>query len=540
MEMEGEDTGKSGGPLSALGGKKELEGLDEAVLGAQEWAVTNGLIMTPKIEGGAEGEKSKEKEGGAREILVSHTPFTLLPSPFPADQFKKAQDIQAALCRLQHYVSCDHDFLTSTLSAASETDEFTARLLDILATCKAEGISQSLSMGIFRSDYMLNSIKNASDEKPAYSIKQIEMNTISTAFLGLGPIVSRLHKFVTERYDLDMTANSGETKTDDADNGVQAPAYNHLPQQDALKAVAWALAEAHRRYCSGVQKRQEEIVVMMIVQPGERNPFDQRWIEFALWDKSRVKLIRRSLKYLSHNARLESGSGRERRLIVDGKEVSVCYFRAGYTPNDFPSEDEWSARTMIEMSHSVKCPSIDMHISGAKKIQQALAGAGVVEKYCSKEGSAVVKGIRDVFAGLYSLDDDGEGSVDEVIKMALDNPMGFVLKPQREGGGNNLYEEDLVQALRTLSKVELKSYILMERIFPPLIENYIVRGYPGDVTLCDNIVSELGIFSVYLRDGVDNIILNEPCGHILRSKSSEHADGGVAAGVAVLDSPCLL
>ena len=51
-------------------------------------------------------------------------------------------------------------------------------------------------------------------------------------------------------------------------------------------------------------------------------------------------------------------------------------------------------------------------------------------------------------------------------------------------------------------------------------------------------MSELGIFGVYLRNG-DDIVLNEKSGHILRSKSSVHADGGVAAGVAVLDSPCL-
>lgn len=31
--------------------------------------------------------------------------------------------------------------------------------------------------------------------------------------------------------------------------------------------------------------------------------------------------------------------------------------------------------------------------------------------------------------------------------------------------------------------------------------------------------------------------MNEHVGHLLRTKAIEHADGGVAAGVAVLDNP---
>lgn len=35
------------------------------------------------------------------------------------------------------------------------------------------------------------------------------------------------------------------------------------------------------------------------------------------------------------------------------------------------------------------------------------------------------------------------------------------------------------------------------------------------------------------------MVMNECAGHLLRTKSSAHADGGVAAGVAVLDNPLL-
>jgi hypothetical protein len=43
------------------------------------------------------------------------------------------------------------------------------------------------------------------------------------------------------------------------------------------------------------------------------------------------------------------------------------------------------------------------------------------------------------------LDADEDG--DEAVKMALENPEEYVLKPQREGGGNNVYGLDIPPAL---------------------------------------------------------------------------------------------
>lgn len=40
------------------------------------------------------------------------------------------------------------------------------------------------------------------------------------------------------------------------------------------------------------------------------------------------------------------------------------------------------------------------------------------------------------------------------------------------------------------------------------------------------------------RQGED-MVMNECVGHLLRTKNSEDSDGGVAAGVAVLDNPLL-
>ena len=47
---------------------------------------------------------------------------------------------------------------------------------------------------------------------------------------------------------------------------------------------------------------------------------------------------------------------------------------------------------------------------------------------------------------------------------ALSNPENFVLKPQREGGGNNIYGEDIKPFLENIKdNDERNAYILMDR-----------------------------------------------------------------------------
>jgi glutathione synthase len=68
--------------------------------------------------------------------------------------------------------------------------------------------------------------------------------------------------------------------------------------------------------------------------------------------------------------------------------------------------------------------------------------------------------------GLWSLDDLEDPATREVLAQAQSNPDDFVLKPQREGGGNNLYGQQLSERLQ--DKRGLAAYILMQRIRPPI------------------------------------------------------------------------
>ncbi|KAG9149803.1 hypothetical protein Leryth_024594 [Lithospermum erythrorhizon] len=205
----------------------------------------------------------------------------------------------------------------------------------------------------------------------------------------------------------------------------------------------------------------------------------------------------------------------------------VVYFRAGYTPNDYPSESEWKARQLMELSSAVKCPSISYHLAGTKKIQQELAKPNVLERFLENKDD--IAKLRRCFAGLWSLDDL------EIIKDATERPDLYVMKPQREGGGNNIYGDDVRETLLRLQKdgsEEDAAYILMQRIFPTVSPSILMRE---GILHKDNAVSELGVFSTYLRNK-SKVIINSQSGYLMRTKVASSDEGGVAAGFAVLDS----
>lgn len=143
-------------------------------------------------------------------------------------------------------------------------------------------------------------------------------------------------------------------------------------------------------------------------------------------------------------------------------------------------------------------------------------------------------------SGLYPLDFDEHGNA--AVEMSISNPERFVLKPQREGGCNNLYGADIKNFLESVRSAQTRmAWILMDRICPPIHENYVVK--PGN-SICVNLqtkelVSELGIFGVIIGDDKD-IIVNKQAGHMLRTKLAIDNEGGVATGLGACDSPFLI
>lgn len=144
---------------------------------------------------------------------------------------------------------------------------------------------------------------------------------------------------------------------------------------------------------------------------------------------------------------------------------------------------------MLERSCAIKCPSIAMHLAGTKRIQQQLCSPAIVSTFI---GASKTEQLLKTCAQIWNFEDEG---IDAAIRSAIENPQGFVLKPQREGGGNNIYGEKMKEMLIEKSKQNLKAYILMERFWPPSKMSALLID--GNV-ISKECLSEFGIFSAFI------------------------------------------
>ena len=83
--------------------------------------------------------------------------------------------------------------------------------------------------------------------------------------------------------------------------------------------------------------------------------------------------------------------------------------------------------------------------------------------------------------------------------MAINTPGKFVLKPQREGGGNNFYNDDVKIELEKMKDLKDRTgWILMDRICPTPQKNYLIRSDSGESNKAQDVISELGIYGVII------------------------------------------
>ncbi|GAB0086212.1 Glutathione synthetase [Sergentomyia squamirostris] len=471
------------------------EQLIDVIDKAKDWALMHGAAMRSKVNFNPDA--------------MQFAPFVLVPSSFPRKEFEKAVKLQPILNELMHKVAHDTEFLMSTLANTIQVDEFTGNLFRIYENILENGSTQPISLGLFRSDLMLESCCPDENASPAAYCcwKQVEINSIASGFGHLGPISRALQSYVLHEL------NHGDKVAD-------------LPENPALTGLCNGMIEAWKI------RGKPNAAILFIVEDVTYNICDQRFHEFQIRETNpAIRVIRKSLSEIHREAKL----GPEKELLVGDIEVSVIYFRAGYEPGHYPTQNEWDARLLMEKSLAIKCPSIHYHLAGTKKVQQALAKPGILKRFLDNDEK--IEAVKEIFTGLYSLDANEEG--EEAVARALKNPEKYVLKPQREGGGNNIYGQDIPSALKKMNPTERSAWILMERIFPPVSKGYIIRPGDSELPKVADLVSELGIFGAIIGDK-DRILYNHQVGHMLRTKLSTVNEGGVAAGHGALDSPYLI
>eukprot|EP00741_Cyanophora_paradoxa_P022451 tig00021489_g21677.t1 len=461
---------------SPLASRCPAKVLEKIAADSVVWSAAHGLLMAAKNTG-----------------TLAPVPYSLLPSPVPRALYDEIVALSPAFSELVLRLGRDPDFLFQSLEGIEEGDDFTQRLLSLYRTVQSEGLRQRIQLLITRSDYMMH----WDGQSDNMQMKQVELNTIAAAAGMISEVACRLHRWIVERfappgYDLSRMPRN--------ETSVQIPAA--MAKAVALYRDSRPPAAPHR-----------PLAVLMVVQSGEWNIFDQKHTETdpdsgaLLFDEAGVET-----------------------------EIALVYYRAGYTPTDYPTEKEWAARLLVERSAAVKCPSLAHHLLGTKKVQQVLALPGVLERYV--EGPLAGR-LRRSFAGLYGLrpDELRAGPSAAAAAAAAARPEDFVLKPQREGGGNNLFGEDLRRALAGgMAPDQLAAHILMDRIRGPSLQSWVLKdGRPA----AEEIVWELGIYGAAVADGSGATVHNRAAGHLLRSRLVRYNETGLSSGYGVLDSPYL-
>ncbi|VDO88550.1 unnamed protein product [Haemonchus placei] len=474
---------KSGGVLLADFPKLPLpqNRIDELVLSSVDWAQAHGLVM-------------RTKEHKDRSDICQHAPFALLPTPFPRKLFEQAVNVQNLMAKLYHEIAYDFEFLIESHKDVVKTDAFTRGLIDILKKVRDEGLSQRKTLVIQRSDYMCHKDPFSCE----YLLRQIEVNNIASSMGAHAERVTKMHRRTMAElgYDKETIEKA-------------------IPKNEPIKMIAEALFKA---WYGGVGSADVN-----------QNQIDQRHVEYALEDMGVPvdQIVRKTLSECDQCLTLSP----ERHLLLLGSQVAVVYFRAGYSPDNYPSEKEWSARLLIERSDAIKSPWIGLQVANTKKTQQVLAQDGVVERFIGHPREAAA--IRATFAGIWAINDTSP--ITEKLVKVNPRPKQFVLKPQTEGGGGNFYGEKMAEKLRSMSQDERGAHILMERIHPLVQENYLVRAMQP--VKMSKVVSELGVYGYALGDrGLAEV---RQGGHLLRTKGEDIDEGGVAVGAAVIDSPFL-
>lgn len=297
------------------------------------------------------------KKGAYDEDSLQFAPFTLLPSPFPKREFQIALELQPTLNLLINSVAHDYEFLKRVLASTIAVDPFIATLFQIYEEVLQHGAPQIYSLGLLRSDMMLESScekkklfggtvadhKSSEEESVAQEkfkcvyccFKQVEINTIAAGFGHMGPASRAIHQYVLREL--------GEERQIDK-----------LPENRALEEMSLAIIKAWELY------DHQQAVILFIIEDMPFNICDQRFHEFKIQElRPEIRVIRKTLTQISRESRIANG-----RLEVKGGVVGVVYFRAGYEPQHYPTKAEWEARLIIELSNAIKCPSINYHLAG--------------------------------------------------------------------------------------------------------------------------------------------------------------------------------
>ena len=351
---------------------------------------------------------------------------TALPTPVCLQDYRETELLQASLNAVLDKLSLDKDTIVSALEHVS--DEFVQNYLKIYKSLPDSHTAKPV-LCLNRHDYMLHSDDSSDSEACLYGrgqFKLVEFNLQAVSMTSFSEGVFHHHNSILRQYGIGSENDHARMDT----NGGFAKGF----------LEAYKLYNASQELPPGASPT---TFLLMVVDEDRFTFYDQQILMNSA-ELEGIPTLRVGSRDLVSCYRRDVHTN---KLYVHDKEIAIVYYRTFYTPANFPTPEMWTLRAEMELSAAVNVPNVRHTLVNMKLFQMRLSDPGFLARYTGSAEETSRLGL--LFHPTLPLDLNPEG--DRNAQLGIDHPGEYVLKPQREGGGNNLWDGDMVQELERLS-----------------------------------------------------------------------------------------
>lgn len=186
---------------------------------------------------------------------IPTVPTKCFPTIFPRSRFQQAQDIMEIYNKLYCAIAEDENWIFNAIKDLLNVEPLATALWGIYKATKEAGPVQDISIGVFRSDYMLHVSANEGSEDliSNTTLKQVEFNSFSCSGASHANKVADMHRHL---------ARTGVYNVDDTPFDTKS-----LPGNKNIDTLASCLELAHTTYGPPKSSLAKETAVLYIVQP---------------------------------------------------------------------------------------------------------------------------------------------------------------------------------------------------------------------------------------------------------------------------------
>ena len=437
---------------------------------------------------------------------VKHLPMALYPSPIPKNLFEKIFFYQIAFNKILNKLSNDQPYLEQVLEPIASKNNFIQKLLEISKKSFAYEKKQKIKLGIFRNDYLL-------DKDQKFLFLQ-EYKTSLDDFGSYTNILLNFYNYFNEKYPNVFAKYKGKEK--------------EIPQNkgNTIEKISEAIIEAIKL---AFPQDYKTSVVVFITQ--KKFDFDLQNLINELYDKHKIKSEKLSLSEVNKKITKDE----EGNLKLNESKISLIYFNSGDKEEDYPDEDSWKGRELIELSTAVKVPDINTFLTSFKVFHYYLSKPDIIMHY--NYNDLIINDILRFFGGIYYIPDLDKEKQTELFNKIQSEPNKYIL--QSFSGKKNYLTGEKLKSL--VPSEELSNGIILEKVTPPEHETLIIKN---ENSVVESSVSEYSIYGIILMNE-NNLVMNKSVSYLVKTLNKDNINNfenflGDESENVYIDLPCLV